>query len=384
MLFKHFCPGYSFWRRYGSTGIGIGIAVRSMAERLGFSMAKSAESIKQEKLEQLAKSLTDKTDDSSRPNSLASAIAMRDIGNLRLNSKMLAAYVAEMTLGKSWATSPQVESPTRIGAAGRVCKQKDFSQPWFHYWIGQLGLAPTLHRKLWEDAYVIQCLWERGCLEPGKRGLGFAVGAEALPSLITKFGAEVTATDLSHDDERSQGWSLTQQHASDLEGLWKPHLVDRETFFQRCHFEPVDMCLIPGKFEGKYDFCWSVCAFEHLGALDKGLEFVVNAMRTLKPGGIAVHTTEYNVSDGPTIDNWGTVLYQRAHFAKLDEMLRAQNCRLMEIDFDPGSELFDSYVDVPPFPHDSEMGLTTPTAPHIKLSVDGFAATSIAIVAEKL
>ncbi len=58
-------------------------------------------------------------------------------------------------------------------------------------------------------------------------------------------------------------------------------------------------------------------------------------MRTLKPGGLAVHTTEFNFLDEEhTIDNWPTVLYQRAHFERLAEALRADGHRVAPLDFD--------------------------------------------------
>ncbi len=142
------------------------------------------------------------------------------------------------------------------------------------------------------------------------------------------------------------------------------------------------MTSIPSKFDGQFDFCWSVCALEHLGTLQNGLEFVRQATRTLRPGGVAVHTTEYNIGDGETIDNWPTVLYQKKHFATLAEMIKESGCRLVDIEFDAGCELFDSYVDVPPFPHNSTWNGAM-QAPHIKLSIDGFPATSIAIIVER-
>jgi SAM-dependent methyltransferase len=332
------------------------------------------------RLHDLATQLTQRTNAHSQPSSLATAIALRDLANLRSNSKLLAAYLARQSYVPQ--VLPDLNEPPRIGTKGRVCKQRDFSSPWFLYWTNRLKIAPRLHRKLWEDAYVVQCLWERGCLQPGKSGLGFAVGAEPLPSLFASFGARITATDLSADDERSHGWSLTNQHASSIEALWKPQLVDRSEFLESCSFEFVDMTSIPSSLDGAYDFCWSVCAFEHLGSLQNGLEFVRQATRALKPGGVAVHTTEYNIDDGETIDNWATVLYQRGHFATLKDMVEEAGCTLVDIDFDPGSELFDHYIDVPPFPHETTW-LGKIQAPHIKLSVDGFPATSIAIVIEK-
>ena len=43
---------------------------------------------------------------------------------------------------------------------------------------------------------------------------------------------------------------------------------------------------------GSFDFIWSSCSFEHLGSLGEGERFVLEALRFLKPGGVAVHTTE--------------------------------------------------------------------------------------------
>jgi hypothetical protein len=69
---------------------------------------------------------------------------------------------------------------------------------------------------------------------------------------------------------------------------------------------------IQGIEHGAYDFLWSSCALEHLGSLDAGLDFVVNAMDLLKPGGTAIHTTEFNLSsDDETLTSGPCVIYRR-------------------------------------------------------------------------
>jgi SAM-dependent methyltransferase len=336
-------------------------------------------------LEHLARELTQlTTPEVSHPNLLPTAIALRDISHLRSNSKLFATYVAKLEQPAIGSNPLSIVGPEKLQTRGRVCKQDDFSSSWFIFWTKEIMAQPILHRKLWETAYVAQCLLDRDCLQGGKKGLGFAVGREALPSLFAKYGAEVVATDLSPGDPRSQVWNATNQHSDRLEFLWKGAIIAREKFEEKCKFEFVDMNDIPARYDGQFDFCWSVCAFEHLGSINSGLNFVRKAMRTLKPGGIAVHTTEYNLLDEETIDNWGTVLYQKKHFAELSKSLAAENCRLEDIDFNPGSGFFDSYVDVPPYPHDVNQGIEVAQPPHIKLSIDGFPATSIAIIAERL
>ncbi len=335
-------------------------------------------------IERLAHELVRLTiEETSNPNVAATAVALRDVSHLRTNSKLFASYVADAVRKEVFKDAVAVDEPGVIGAVGRVCKQADFSAPWFRYWLKQIHATPVLHRKLWETAYVIQCLWEQGCLKPGKKGLGFAVGREPLPSLFVRHGVEVVATDLSPVDPRSQAWNATNQHASQIETIWRRDIIGGDDFKRQCTFEYADMNEIPSKYDGRFDFCWSVCAFEHLGSIEKGLSFLRNAMKTLKPGGISVHTTEYNLQDQETIDNWATVLYQKKHFASLAALLKAEGSTLLDIDFDPGSEFFDSYVDVPPFPHNTGSGIVVPEPPHIKLSVDGFPTTSIAIIAKK-
>ncbi|MBV5337004.1 MAG: hypothetical protein J0653_03215, partial [Deltaproteobacteria bacterium] len=72
------------------------------------------------------------------------------------------------------------------------------------------------------------------------------------------------------------------------------------------------------------DFCWSSCSLEHLGSIKAGLDFIKASLKTLKVGGVAVHTTEYNVSsDEATIDNNPTlVLFRRCDIQGLVEELR--------------------------------------------------------------
>jgi hypothetical protein len=126
----------------------------------------------------------------------------------------------------------------------------------------------------------------------------------------------------------------------------------------------------------KYDFLWSACAFEHLGSLDAGLDFVANAMRFLRHGGIAVHTTEFNLSSNDkTVTSGDNVVYRRRDIEELGLRLRKMRCALEPVDFDGGYHLFDLDYDVAPFMgHDK---------PHIKLELGGFVSTSILLIIRK-
>src|ERR1700676_5422381 len=138
---------------------------------------------------------------------------------------------------------------------------------------------------------------------------------------------------------------------------------------------------IPRDFDGQFDFCWSTCAFEHLGTLANGLAFVENSLRTLRPGGVAVHTTEFTFNCGETIDNNPTVLYQERHLTELIARLRDQGYQVADLDLAPGRGVLDCFVDLPPFSHDLLL-LRHPGA-HLKLAIDGYTCTSVGLIIKK-
>lgn len=272
------------------------------------------------------------------------------------------------------------EAPQAVGLDSRICRQADIESDWLRHWCGELDTLPTYHRKLWETCFVVQALWEAGMLAPGKRGLGFAVGHEPLPSFFAARGAEVLATDLDVSHRRAAGWIATDQHGGDAEELFFPRLVTREAFDARVALRAVDMRHIPKDLEGGFDFVWSVCSFEHLGTIEAGLDFVVNASRCLKPGGIAVHTTEFNMAgEGPTVNRGPTVLFQEKHMRRLAEKLAQAGYEMMPFDATPGLKLMDGFIDLPPYPG-NDWPLPQQSTPHLLLSVHGFPTTSAGII----
>jgi len=275
--------------------------------------------------------------------------------------------------------------PRPHGLSSKPTTQADVESPWFAYWCHELRIAPAYHRKLWEYAFVLQVLHERGRLREGLRGLGFGCGEEPLPSYLASRDVEVTVTDLDPARARGRGWMETGQHASSLSKAHKPELVSRERFEARVQLEYVDMNDIPAALHGAYDFCWSICAFEHLGSIEGGLRFVENAMRTLRPGGVAVHTTEFNyLSEEETVEDGPTVLFLRRHLVELKRRLEAAGHRVGPLDFDSGDGLLDRYVDLPPYAWSAGPAQALAQGVgHLKLAVGRFPSTCFGLVVER-
>ncbi|MFM8891588.1 MAG: SAM-dependent methyltransferase [Planctomycetia bacterium] len=276
---------------------------------------------------------------------------------------------------------PARPSTEGTGLISQLCRHATLASPAFRGWAGRLREPWRAHRKLWELAFLCQALAERRMLEPGRRGLGFAVGAEKLPSFFASLGCRITATDLPSDDERNRPWAATGQWVGTLEALNESGLCPEETFRNNVAYRPVDMNRIPDDLAG-YDFTWSTCSFEHCGDLALGLEFLERQMDCLRPGGIAVHTTEFNLSSNDaTLAEGPCVVYRLQDVESVCRRLVDRGHTVEPLDIDPGREPLDEVVDVPPY----HQWATDPPAriKHLRLNLAGYVSTSIALIIRK-
>ncbi|SEH26279.1 hypothetical protein [Selenomonas sp. KH1T6] len=162
----------------------------------------------------------------------------------------------------------------------RCCRRDDWERPDFVKYARDLHKYDTNHhiRKTWELTYIVEAIAKAGELRAGKRGLGFAVGEERLPSYFASLGIDVLASDLPVDDERALEWASSGQHAGGrLDKLWRHDLCSFELFKKHVRYRDIDMNHIPND-EHDYDFCWSTCAIEHVGNLALSLDFVKNML----------------------------------------------------------------------------------------------------------
>ena len=107
--------------------------------------------------------------------------------------------------------------------------------------------------------------------------------------------------------------------------------------------------------------------------MEKGAEFIYNSLKCLKNGGIAVHTTEFNVSSNT--ETWSSEdLYV---FRKCDIETIIHECRQqgynISINWNFGTSFTDYHVDVPPYNHN----------PHLKLKLGDYTVTSIGLIITK-
>lgn len=298
--------------------------------------------------------------------------------------KLVQAHQRETQLILSYLTLPDASlwrNPTPIAGApghnifpgGALCREDMFQQPYFHYWCSRIREPVRYHRKQWEFVFILQAAWERGLLESGHRALGFGVGTEPLSAVFAAHGMTVTATDMASSDIEAAGWQSTDQHASGKAALRRRGICSEDIFEQNVEFRTCDMNNVPDDLTG-YDLCWSACALEHLGSIEKGLAFIERSLECLAPGGYAIHTTEYNISsNSDTIDNEITVLFRRRDIEDLVVRLQARGHEVTKIDWTVGTGSLDQYVDLPPYRSE----------PHLSSAILGYKCTSIGLIIRK-
>ena len=254
----------------------------------------------------------------------------------------------------------------------KLCNEKDFAADWFKACCEKLREPFKYHRKLWEYCYIYQGLLEREMLRPGKTGLGFAVGKEPLTAAFASHGCRITATDLEFEEAQAQGWTSSNQHCNSLRDLNERGICRPDLFNSLVTFKFMNMNKIHEKTFNSFDFTWSSCAFEHCGSIELGKAFIINQLNCLKPGGIAIHTTEFNLtSDKKTMEKGLTVLFRKQDIEWIVDKVRALG-HSIDIDYTVGKGEIESIVARP-----------TDLDYHLRLQFGNYVTTSIGLIITK-
>lgn len=275
---------------------------------------------------------------------------------------------------KSLEWNSEFRAPVFSTLTSQAVTVSQMLDPEYAKWCKKLNDMPNFHRKQWEYVYILKALDQEEKIKNGMKGLGFGVGKDPIVAYVVKKGCQVTATDLDPANAYEKGWAQTNQYSEKLINLNERRICSDSALKKNVELRNVDMNNIPSDLtKGEFDFVWSACAYEHLGSIEKGLEFIIRSMDCLKPGGVAVHTTELNVSSlDETVDNDWTVLFRRKDFEELADKLRDLG-HTIDLNFYLGDQPLDQFYDVPTY---SEFT-------HLKLRLGNFVTTSFGIIVKK-
>ena len=263
--------------------------------------------------------------------------------------------------------------PTLRAPTSQLCTRSQLAEPAYRKWSDALGEAPSLHRRLWEYVYILQALAVHGVLEPGRRGLGLTCGRDPLAAAMASRGCEIVATALNASTGASEVRIDAGEHVRAVDDLNDRGICDPERFRERVTLHRQDRYGVPTDLQ-EFDIVWSTSMVAHLGSIRAGLDFVVTAMRCLKPGGVAVHTTEFNLSSNyTTLEARDLVIFRRCDIDELIRRVERAGHAVAPLNLNPGSDPVDRYVDLPPYRPE----------PHLRVRLERYAATSIGLIIHK-
>ncbi len=251
--------------------------------------------------------------------------------------------------------------PTLRDVGSQLCTAAQFDEFDYDRLCAEIKQLRVYHRKQWEYIYTLRMLERFGLLREGVSGVGFGCGREPIAAVMARYGCTVLATDIPPVETGDTFFGSTS-----VENYFYPGICDKETFLRRVSFRGVNMNELPDDL-GTFDFLWSCCAFEHIGSIEAGLRFVLNASRFLRPGGVAIHTTEYNhSSNDATFETPVLSLYRRRDLEGLAARVEAAGDRILTLNFTGGDLPQDNYVDLPPYAQKT----------HLKLLIEQYVTTS--------
>ena len=247
-------------------------------------------------------------------------------------------------------------------------KDEHFKRQMADAWV---QLPIRIHRKDWELGWITRILEKHGMLRDGRYGIVFASGQEPTVSYYASKGAKITASDYPQS-----GWGGSQ-NSNSIDNLYFPSLVDRAVLDRQVKFTPLDMNDLSPIDNDAFDFMWSTCSIEHLGSIQKGMEFVWNSVRLLKPGGIAIHTVEFNLgSNSHTLEAGATAIWRKQDLEKMIIKLRSDGFDIGEPCYATGVEQLDLHPDKCQIRCPSDIRVTD----HVKMVLSNYPMTSMGFV----
>ena len=213
----------------------------------------------------------------------------------------------------------------------KLCEIEDWALPGMAETMRRLmpDLAQTLpmypfgyeHRKVWEYAHVLLGLEKIGGLRPDAFVLSIGAGHEEPLYEMTNRVRWVFATDIYGQGNFGDNIAPSSMLINPDQYARCPYNRNRLVVQ---HMSALDLRFEPATFDVVYSFS----TIEHVGTLEEVQRMFSEVHRVLKPGGIAVITTECVVNQAPQLECPGLYLFHPDTIRGFDGL--APGLRLIE------------------------------------------------------
>lgn len=198
-------------------------------------------------------------------------------------------------------------APSFLDPVSQIMTQAQLSEDSFAALRDEIGQRDADDRMIWQQAFVLQALGRYGFLISGARGLCLGEeGMDVISLLIGRNHAVVAGVD-----------DICTARADHI------LLSQRE----------MDFAKLPDDLRG-FDFLWSIGTADRMGGAREASLFVENAMRCLRPGGLAVHLMDLSIMDQrPANPAVGRSALYRQEIARIAVTLISRSHEVAQLNF---------------------------------------------------
>ncbi len=192
----------------------------------------------------------------------------------------------------------------------KICDAADWFDTEFHsIIINELKESPRFHRKQWEFAMIFLALKKLGFLNENMTGLSLGGGNERVLYSIAQHVNKLVVTDL-YDEDTTWDCAKTKDPDEYIK-VSKPFDVDDS----KIKALRMDMRYLDFE-DSTFDFCYSSCAIEHIGAFEDFVQHLDEVYRVLKGDGVYVFTTELNIGSD-TIKDQNNFIFSSSYLSEI-------------------------------------------------------------------
>jgi len=262
------------------------------------------------------------------------------------NPKAPAEYGAEAK-GTAFGKTPLQPAPFLLSTAPpvladpvtQIATGEQLREPVAGGWLARLRPKGTSGPEHWRKVYTLQALRRYGLLEQGAVGLGFERSPSGMPAALAALGTRVVAA------------FPTRPGAQQKPAALKRDLSDRAPCGKAVFDENVSVRIVPWRRLppdlANFDFLWSSRVNEMLYSVAETARFVEDAMRCLRPGGLAVHTFGYDLApSGRATPSTKRVMMQQGDIERIALLLVSRGHTVAQFKIDTSDPILTPGVAV--------------------------------------